>query len=351
MKLVFSFFISALLHVVILALPLSPSKQLGKRSIPVVLLAYEDTGRERASRPNITTAERSEKPLPLGQRHAAPQKRVREQQKTNQARKPTVNASARFRISQPLNKTVADKEHLRELAKVKSTMADVSEPTTSPDTRERKPQKQKDPGRSSRSKPRLHGKSPLDVATGKLITNNAAKTQEAEESIGALAAPDAPGPPVEEFRTNDSVSEELGEVHDFEPDDFGVERIETGENHKDGAVEAEPESRSAYQRERDDAGHFTPANYARRRSPEYPERARRKGWEGTTLLKVLVDQEGTSKLIEVNRSSGFVALDRAAVKAVKRWRFHPARDGDRPIESWVEIPIQFRLKGETIVKR
>lgn len=88
---------------------------------------------------------------------------------------------------------------------------------------------------------------------------------------------------------------------------------------------------------------FVQANYVHNPKPEYPERARREGWEGTVLLRVLVDQEGKSRRIEVSHSSGFETLDRAAIEAVKLWRFHPARYGERKVESWVKIPIIFRL--------
>lgn len=77
--------------------------------------------------------------------------------------------------------------------------------------------------------------------------------------------------------------------------------------------------------------------------PEYPENARREGREGRVLLRVLVDDQGRSKLVEINSSSGSDALDRAAAEAIKHWRFHPARQGDQPIESWLRIPIEFRL--------
>jgi protein TonB len=47
--------------------------------------------------------------------------------------------------------------------------------------------------------------------------------------------------------------------------------------------------------------------------------------------------------VEINSSSGTAVLDRAAAEAIRRWRFHPARHGDRPVESWLRIPIEFRL--------
>ena len=88
---------------------------------------------------------------------------------------------------------------------------------------------------------------------------------------------------------------------------------------------------------------FVRPDYAYNPKPEYPERARRERWEGVVFLRVLVDQQGKSKKIEVSRSSSFAILDRAAVEAVKAWRFYPARYGEREMESWVRVPIVFRL--------
>ena|SRR2546422_7744529 len=88
---------------------------------------------------------------------------------------------------------------------------------------------------------------------------------------------------------------------------------------------------------------FIQVAYAYTPKPEYPDRARTEGWEGTVLLRVLVDEDGRPKSVEINRSSGFESLDHAAVETVKRWRFSPARHGERRMESWAKIPIVFRL--------
>jgi protein TonB len=85
------------------------------------------------------------------------------------------------------------------------------------------------------------------------------------------------------------------------------------------------------------------ASYGYAPKPQYPDSARSAGKEGRVLLRVLVDAEGKTKRVEVNLSSGTDALDRAAVDAIWRWRFSPARHGDRPVESWIRIPIDFRL--------
>lgn len=85
------------------------------------------------------------------------------------------------------------------------------------------------------------------------------------------------------------------------------------------------------------------AAYLNNPTPGYPPLARRMGIEGTVMLKVLVSQAGPALKVEVVHSSGHDVLDRAAVKAVLKWRFIPARRGDSPIDEWVQVPIAFRL--------
>ena len=88
---------------------------------------------------------------------------------------------------------------------------------------------------------------------------------------------------------------------------------------------------------------LTQVRYRDTPRPDYPESARREGRQGSVLLRVLVDEQGRSKKVEINNSSGSEALDRAAAEAIKRWRFIPARYGDKAVESWIRIPIDFNL--------
>jgi protein TonB len=88
---------------------------------------------------------------------------------------------------------------------------------------------------------------------------------------------------------------------------------------------------------------WTRARYAYNPAPEYPERAKTEGWEGTVLLEIRINSSGTPDEVEINRSSGFAILDQAAQDSVKKWRFHPAHLGDRQIASTVQIPIVFKL--------
>ncbi len=87
------------------------------------------------------------------------------------------------------------------------------------------------------------------------------------------------------------------------------------------------------------------AAYMRNPPPSYPPEAVRRRWEGTTLLRVEVLPDGTVGTIEVAESSGYPVLDQASMDTVQNWKFSPARAGDTPIRSIVEIPISFHLAG------
>ena len=86
--------------------------------------------------------------------------------------------------------------------------------------------------------------------------------------------------------------------------------------------------------------------YLKNPAPVYPEYARTQGWEGSVLLKVFVNTDGTVGQIVVDRSSGHKILDGAALKTVKTWQFLPARMGKLSFSSWIKIPIRFRLVEE-----
>ena len=79
-------------------------------------------------------------------------------------------------------------------------------------------------------------------------------------------------------------------------------------------------------------------------SPHYPRLARKRGYEGTVVLEVLVDPSGRVKDLQVFKSGGYTILDKAAVASVKDWLFEPGVRGDEKVEMWVKIPIRFQLK-------
>jgi protein TonB len=77
--------------------------------------------------------------------------------------------------------------------------------------------------------------------------------------------------------------------------------------------------------------------------PAYPWSARAHGHQGRVVLSVWVSAEGQADRLAVLKSSGYPILDRAAVEAVERWRFQPARRGGLRTDSLLYVPVVFRL--------
>ncbi len=78
--------------------------------------------------------------------------------------------------------------------------------------------------------------------------------------------------------------------------------------------------------------------------PEYSEQARKKGYQGTCALRLIVGVDGKPHDIELARSIG-MGLDEKAIEAVARWRFDPARRDGQPVPVQINIEVAFRLYG------
>lgn len=76
----------------------------------------------------------------------------------------------------------------------------------------------------------------------------------------------------------------------------------------------------------------------------YPEQARRRGWEGTVLLRVQLDVHGRVQAVTVLQSSGYPVLDQAAASQISSWRFKPSLHDGKPQPSTLRVPVKFRLE-------
>lgn len=75
----------------------------------------------------------------------------------------------------------------------------------------------------------------------------------------------------------------------------------------------------------------------------YPEEAKKKCIEGKVLLNVFVDKRGIPQLFEVVESDSEI-LNQAAIDAAKNTIYTPAIINSRVVGSWVNVPIEFKLK-------
>jgi protein TonB len=78
--------------------------------------------------------------------------------------------------------------------------------------------------------------------------------------------------------------------------------------------------------------------------PEYPLAALEKGSEGAALIEAQIALNGMPQNVLVKSSSGNAELDSAAVIAVSKWRFSPARQGNAAMNSVFEVPVRFSIK-------
>lgn len=87
------------------------------------------------------------------------------------------------------------------------------------------------------------------------------------------------------------------------------------------------------------------AAYLNNPAPTYPPVSRRSGEQGRVLLRVLVSESGLAESVQLDSSSGYEKLDRAAIEAVKKWSFVPAKRSNQPVSAYVLVPVKFSLSS------
>ena len=72
----------------------------------------------------------------------------------------------------------------------------------------------------------------------------------------------------------------------------------------------------------------------------YPELARQRGWEGSAEINIEVLPDGSVGDVYLEKSSGYLVLDEAAISWVKNWKFNPPSEPTRKIQ-----PVRFKLSA------
>lgn len=85
------------------------------------------------------------------------------------------------------------------------------------------------------------------------------------------------------------------------------------------------------------------AKYLNNPAPYYPTYAKKKKIEGKVFLDVVVKTDGTAHDVKISQSSGSSMLDNAALSAVKKWRFIPAKKSGKLVQANVIVPIEFKI--------
>jgi len=82
-------------------------------------------------------------------------------------------------------------------------------------------------------------------------------------------------------------------------------------------------------------------------APHYPPESRRTREQGLVMLRVLIDENGHAKAVEIYRSSGHPRLDEAARAAVARAIFKPYVDGGIARSAAAIVPVEFSLRASS----
>jgi|RhiMetStandDraft_4_1073278.scaffolds.fasta_scaffold126334_2 TonB family protein len=79
--------------------------------------------------------------------------------------------------------------------------------------------------------------------------------------------------------------------------------------------------------------------------PQYTKEAMAAGIQGSVLLNVVVQKDGTVGQVDIARSLDKVyGLDESAIKAAKGWRFEPGKKDGKPVAVLVTIELSFYLR-------
>lgn len=80
-------------------------------------------------------------------------------------------------------------------------------------------------------------------------------------------------------------------------------------------------------------------------SPLYPAEARMRGVGAEVMVEFSVDENGRVATMRIVSSSDH-GFDRAALEAVRKWRFEPGRRNGRIVRFSMMVPVVFRLNND-----
>ena len=78
--------------------------------------------------------------------------------------------------------------------------------------------------------------------------------------------------------------------------------------------------------------------------PSYPSSCKRLGHEGTIVLKVTILSKGKCDSIEIIKSAGCKSLDKAAIKALKKAKYIPAKRLGVLFTTTKKLAFNFKLE-------
>ena len=195
-----------------------------------------------------------------------------------------------------------------------------------------------------------------EIASLQIVDENPAEIEESSNSRQVTSQNDLPQEiePVDSQPTlakkhvtkTETVEPELSEKSTLERTQYSDEPSIT-----DNAAISEITQIAAIQSESEAAGSMEDTDVAPQfgvpglsnPAPKYPYLARANNEEGQVVLRVHVDSHGNAQKVDTHKSSGIRRLDKAAKKAVQKWKFLPARTAGVVSDGIALVPVTFVL--------
>jgi protein TonB len=149
-----------------------------------------------------------------------------------------------------------------------------------------------------------------------------------------------------EKRKPDKVKQEKAEVAPPPPDiQIARSTADLGQGEGMGAIQTMVEAQTKSMGSLNQGGGDRDAVPLVRIDPDYPMQARQRGTEGWVVVEFTVSTAGTVKDAEVVASEPGNVFDRAALNAVRKWKYNPKMQDGKPVErSGVKVRLDFEME-------
>jgi len=115
----------------------------------------------------------------------------------------------------------------------------------------------------------------------------------------------------------------------------------SGDKALSGIMQAEPTARTPVLKTMKVSQGVSQGLVLKKVSPDYPAQARQLRIEGTVQLEATIAKDG--KVSNIKAVSGHPILARAAIEAVKQWKYKPYLLNGQPVEIETQIAVNFKL--------
>ena len=149
-----------------------------------------------------------------------------------------------------------------------------------------------------------------------------------------------------EKRKPDKVKQEKAEVAPPPPDiQIARSTADLGQGEGMGAIQTMVEAQTKSMGSLNQGGGDRDAVPLVRIDPDFPMQARQRGIEGWVVVEFTVSTAGTVKDAEVVASEPGNVFDRAALNAVRKWKYNPKMQDGKPVErSGVKVRLDFEME-------